>query len=101
MKPTIDIYLGSPIEQPSEQQFLLRLASDLRTRGESAIIFANFFAGPTHRQIDFFVVTSKCACHIELKSYTWPVFGRINGTWKLKSPAGELVSLEGHQNPYA
>jgi hypothetical protein len=101
MKPTIEIYLGSSIEQPSENQFLLRLSSDLTDRGESAIIFANFFAGSSSRQIDFFVLTSKCACHVELKNYTATVIGGMNGPWKLKRPDGEVVVLEDYQNAYA
>jgi energy-coupling factor transporter ATP-binding protein EcfA2 len=99
MKPVIDIYLGSPIEIPSEKQFLARLVSDLRSRDESAFIFANFHTGKNTVQVDFFVVTSKCACHIELKNYTAPVVGGVDGTWKLLAPNGDLV-VDRNKNPY-
>ncbi len=88
MKPTIDIYHGSLSNIVSEQTFLAQLSSDLLARGESGLIFANFFINSS--QIDFFVVTDKCACHVELKNYSLPIIGDINGTWKLKEPDGEL-----------
>jgi energy-coupling factor transporter ATP-binding protein EcfA2 len=99
MKPVIDIYLGSPIEIPSEKQFLARLVTDLRSRNESAFIFANFHTGKNTLQVDFFVVTSKCACHIELKNYTAPVVGGVDGTWKLLTPNGDL-EVDRNKNPY-
>jgi hypothetical protein len=55
MKPTIDIYHGSLSNVVLEQTFLARLSSDLKARGESALIFANFFVVGDSRQIDFFV----------------------------------------------
>ena len=51
MKPTIEIYVGSPLTIESEKQFLQHLSSDLVDRGESAVILANFFVGK--RCIDF------------------------------------------------
>jgi hypothetical protein len=100
MKPTIEIYHGALSDEVSEQTFLARLSSDLKARGESALIFANFFAGGNSRQIDFFVVTKKCACHVELKNYTLPVIGYKNGPWKLMQPDGELLVMHDRQNPY-
>src|SRR6266404_5518939 len=99
MKPVIDIYFGSPLELASEKEFLDRLVSDLRSRGESAFIFANFHTGKNTLQVDFFVVTSKCACHIELKNYTAPVIGGVDGTWKLIKPDGDFT-LDRNKNPY-
>lgn len=99
MKPVIDIYLGSPIEIPSEKQFLARLVSDFHSRNESAFIFANFHTTKNTLQVDFFVITSKCACHIELKNYTAPVVGGIDGTWKLLTPKGDM-QVDRNKNPY-
>jgi hypothetical protein len=100
MKPTIDIYHGGLSNIASEQTFLARLSSDLEARGESALIFANFFAGGDSRQIDFFVVSERCVCHVELKNYTLAVIGHKNGLWKLKQPDGTLLVLHDRQNPY-
>lgn len=97
MKTTIEIYLGSPLTIESEKQFLQHLSCDLGERGESALILANFFVGK--RRIDFLIVTSKCASHVELKNYTAPVIGRRNGLWKLRMPDGEELTIE-RENPY-
>lgn len=99
MKPVIDTYFGSPLEHASEKEFLERLTTDLLSHGESAFIFANFHTGKNSLQVDFFVVTSKCACHIELKNYTAPVVGSIDGPWKLITPSGEL-KVDRNKNPY-
>lgn len=101
MKPTIDIYLGSPIQISSEEHFLSRLVSDLNDQGENSLIFANFFAGKTAIQVDFLIITSRCACHVELKNYTAPVIGAANGAWQLILPDGESSPLGERQNPYA
>lgn len=98
MKPTIDVYHGSLSTITSEQSFLARLSSDLKARGVSALIFSNFFVNS--RQIDFFVITDKCACHVELKNYSLPVLGKRNGTWKLRHPNGEISELDERENPY-
>jgi len=99
MKNTVDVFVGSPIEIESERLFLDELSSDLIKRGQSAIIFANFFNTCKPIQIDFFVVTSKCACHIELKNWTAPVFGNRNGPWSIAQADG-TTKLLGKKNPY-
>ena len=43
MKPTIDLFIGSPIELESEKDFLGKLSAELLARGQPALIFANFF----------------------------------------------------------
>jgi hypothetical protein len=99
MKPTIDVYCGSPIEIESEKLFLGKLRADLLARGESALIFANFIPDKNPHQIDFLVVTARCACHVELKKLTAPIVGKINGPWSLILPEGKLSPLE-TKNPY-
>jgi hypothetical protein len=99
MKPTIDLYCGSPIELESEKHFLSKLSADLLAQGQSALVFANFFPDRNPHQIDFLLVTAQCACHVELKKLTAPVFGRINGPWALRMPDNSHSRL-GAKNPY-
>ena len=99
MKPTIDIYTGSPIEIESERSFLADLREALLARGESALIFANFFPEPSPSQVDFLVIARSCACHVELKNFSASVQGGVNGSWKLRQPHGGPEHLEA-KNPY-
>jgi energy-coupling factor transporter ATP-binding protein EcfA2 len=98
--PDILLFVGDLLEEPSEIQFLNRLSSDLIKLQKSAIIFTNFHAGKANQQIDFFVITPNCACVVELKNFTIPVFGQVNGPWELKSTDGTLVKSLGERNPY-
>src|SRR4051794_13391139 len=99
MNTTIDVYFGSPLEIDSEKAFLARLKEDLSCCGESALILANFFPPKNPHQIDFLVVTSRCACHVELKTLTAPVTGGLNGRWSLTRPNGSQSPLDA-KNPY-
>ena len=100
MNTTIDLYVGAPIEYESERQFLRRLRSDLQSKGESPIIFANFLVPKRNpvRQVDFLLILSKCVCHVELKGLAAPVVGEVNGDWSLRQPDGSMKSLGA--NPY-
>ncbi len=98
--PDILLFVGDLLQEPSEIQFLNRLTSDLHKRQQTAIIFTNFHIGKANQQIDFFVITPNCACVVELKSFTIPVFGQVNGPWELKSRDGNLVKSLGERNPY-
>ncbi len=40
---SIDVYIGSPLEQQSERSFLNRACDDLRKANCAAIILANFY----------------------------------------------------------
>jgi hypothetical protein len=99
MKNTIDVYCGSPLEIDSERNFLARLKVDLSSRGESALILANFFLPKSSLQIDFLVVRRHSVCHVELKALTLPVFGLQNGSWSLMRPDGSQKPLD-VKNPY-
>lgn len=93
MTVAIDVYIGSPLEQQSERSFLNQICDDFRQVNCAAIILANFYP-PTHpRQIDFFVVTERCAGLIELKAFNQPVEGGINGEWCLVLPDGSRKKL--------
>ena len=94
MKPTIDLFIGAPIDIDSEQLFLAQLSADFAAHGQSALILANFFTIKNPHQIDFLVVTGGCACHVELKKLTCPVVGGFNGLWHRMLPNNSRVPLE-------
>ena len=99
MKTPIDLFFGSPLEIESENLFLDHLLSELETWGEPAVVCANFLTQRNPHQIDFLVIVSRCVCHIELKSLTAPVVGKVNGPWNLRLPGGRRKALDG-KNPY-
>jgi hypothetical protein len=74
---TTTVYLGQPLDEPSEQSFLERLRADLRSRCTPALILANFITGHHFRQVDFLIVTAVRAVHCELKAYAFPVVGTV------------------------
>lgn len=96
---SIDAYIGAPLEHESERSFLNRICDDLRQTNCTAIILANFTPPTRPRQIDFFVVTERCAALIELKAFSQPVEGEINGEWALVLPDGSRKRLPS-PNPY-
>ncbi|HLN28165.1 MAG TPA: NERD domain-containing protein [Gemmataceae bacterium] len=98
MKTPIDIFCGSPLEIESEILFLDDLTSTLEAWGQPAVICANFLTERDPHQIDFLVITGRCACHVELKHLTAPVLGKVNGRWELQLPDGRPKTLDG--NPY-
>ena len=99
MSKTIDVFLGGPIEIESERAFLSRLVEDLTGRGVAALILANFHTPRDPHQVDFLVVTDAGGCHVELKHYTAPFSGGINGPWRRHLPDGSTHALE-PLNPY-
>ncbi len=96
----IDLFLGDPLQEPSEIQCLNTLCAHLEKRNAHAIIFSNFYAGRFKQQIDFLLITSNCACVVELKNYNVPVFGEINGPWELRNADGSLIEELSGRNPY-
>jgi DNA replication protein DnaC len=95
MKPTIEVYLGGPIQEQSEKDFLLRIKNAFRQENRNAIIFASFFART--RQIDFFLITDNCACLVELKAFIHRISGNTNGYWLQHLPDGTSKEIG---NPY-
>ena len=82
----VEVFLGKPIEVPSEQQFLARLQRDLQTLSVPARILANLQVGRLgDRQIDFVVITTQRTVLIELKTYPGQIVsGPRNGPWQVK-----------------
>lgn len=99
MSSEVEIYCGAPIEIRSEQAFLQRLQVDLEKGGEWALVLGNFCPDSKPLQIDFFVITQRVACLVELKTLGAPVRGGVNGPWFLVQGDGSQVPLSG-KNPY-
>ena len=97
MEPTIDVYLSEPIQEQSENDFLNRIKSAFREEGRNAIILGNFSV--LSRQVDFFLITENCACHVELKTSRYPISWGENGSWSQHLPDGSLKDM-GSPNPY-
>jgi hypothetical protein len=93
MTVSIDGYIGAPLEHESERSFLNQIYDDLLEANCAAIILANFYPPTYPRQIDFLVVTERCAGLIELKAFNQPVEGGINGEWALVQPDGSKKKL--------
>jgi hypothetical protein len=92
---TVRVYLGQPIDDPTERQFLERLREDLARLDVPCLILANFHAGHRQqRQVDFFVVTPWRVMLIELKGYRLPVVATINGPWAQIRPDGSRRPLD-------
>src|ERR1700736_4778705 len=96
---TTGVYLGSPIDDPTERHFLERLRGDLDRRGLPAMILANFMAGKTFRQIDFLIVRPDRTVHCELKGYSLPVIGTVNGPWHQIRADGSHQQVGDAKNP--
>jgi hypothetical protein len=94
---TIQVFLGDPIEDDSEQRVLSRLRADLGLRGIPARIFANFVAtGKQQRQVDLLVVTAARCIQVEVKCLDpdLPVIGQANGPWRQVLPGGQQRQLD-------
>ena len=73
-KPCIELFLGAPLQEPSEIQFFKEFTTSLEKHNTHAIVFANFYAGRLKQQVDFMVITPNCACVVELKSFLVHLF---------------------------
>jgi len=90
------IYLGSPIGEQSEVQFLRELVAALDRRSIPTCIVANFVTPRGNRQIDFLVRTPKRLVHIELKSLNQqlPLLASLNGRWEQVRPDGSRLQWD-------
>jgi energy-coupling factor transporter ATP-binding protein EcfA2 len=95
----VEIYWGDSPGVASEVRFLRQLEADLDDRRIPAVILANFFITRPSRQVDFFVITDAHVCHVELKGYSRPLVGQINGQWSSRRRDGSLEIID-RQNPY-
>ncbi|HEY4074299.1 MAG TPA: NERD domain-containing protein, partial [Herbaspirillum sp.] len=84
--PLIRIFIGEPVQNRSEHDCLLSVCDALRKTGNWAYIFANFHAAG--RQIDLVVMMEKSTLVIEVKGYSLPVRGNMNGQWEQLGPHG-------------
>ena len=96
---TIDIplFVGFPVEDPSERALIGRLRSDLTRLGVRATLYANFYP-PARRscQVDLLVRTDSHTAHIEIKGLRpdYPVRAGVNGLWVQIVPGGAQRPLE-------
>ncbi|HEX6006561.1 MAG TPA: nuclease-related domain-containing protein [Burkholderiales bacterium] len=96
---SIDIFFGRDIGNIAERRCLRRLLCHLTAVQTDAVVLANFVVGPQRRQVDMVVATPKTAVVVEIKGYTHPVHGDLNGPWHLDLGDGKTRSL-GPTNPY-
>lgn len=93
----IPLFVGSPVEEPSEQALIRRLRSDLERLGVCATLYANFFPEARRtRQVDLLVRTRCRTAHVEIKDLRrdYPVRGGLNGLWTQLLPDGTQRQLE-------
>jgi hypothetical protein len=81
------IYIGAPIEQDSEREFLASTVKWLEDRHVACVVLAN--AQINGRQIDCIVATSSGVSVVEVKSSYLPVRGDLNGSWERLHASGE------------
>ena len=94
---TVRLFVGDPIEEPSEKAFISRLRVDLERLGLRATLYANFFpAANKPRQVDVLVQTGNRTMHVEIKSLRpdYPVRASLNGPWVQLLPDGTERALE-------
>jgi hypothetical protein len=80
------IYIGAPIDQNSERQFLASTIRWLEERQVTYIALVNVHI--RGRQIDCIVATPKSVSVVEVKSSYLPVRGDLNGTWSRLDASG-------------
>ncbi|MGA9284115.1 MAG: nuclease-related domain-containing protein [Solirubrobacteraceae bacterium] len=88
---SVEVFLGNPIEIPSEKQFLARLLRDMRQQGAVCRIFGNLHVGRAACQVDFVVVTEHRTVLVELKTFPGPVVAAPkNGDWQVRVGAEDV-----------
>lgn len=96
---SIRSFSGGSITNRAENACVRRLQRDLVTAGTDAVLLRNIILGPQRRQIDLIVATASTAAVVEIKGYTHPVSGAVNGPWSLERDDGNRQQLDG-SNPY-
>jgi hypothetical protein len=88
---SVEVFLGNPIEIPSEKQFLARLQRDMRQQGAVCRIFGNLHVGREARQVDFVVATEHRTVLVELKTFPGPIVAAPkNGNWQVRVGATDV-----------
>ncbi|MCH8618024.1 nuclease-related domain-containing protein [Undibacterium sp. TS12] len=85
----VRIFIGAPIQYKSEDDCLHAICDLLIKNGKWAYVFANFNANG--RQIDFAVFTETTTVVIEVKGYSLPVRGTVNGLWEQIGPGTRKI----------
>ena len=98
MSPMTRLYIGSPIEHPSERAVLERIFDLISRDGRPAVVLANISLGS--RQIDVVVGLNDLALVIEAKGFTRPVRGSENGPWQVQVASGDWKNFGSPWNPY-
>jgi Nuclease-related domain len=90
---SVEVFLGNPIVEQSEQHMLARLQGDLNRLGIDARGLANVSLGGGLSQVDFVILTEQRVTLVEQKTYSGPVVaGPENGPWEVQ--VGEATVLE-------
>ncbi|AIY42072.1 hypothetical protein LT85_2914 [Collimonas arenae] len=84
--PLIHIFIGDTVQNRSEHDCLRTVCETLTKMRNWAYIFANFHAAG--RQIDLTVFTERTTLVIEIKGYSLPIRGGVNGQWEQLGPYG-------------
>ncbi|WP_162235325.1 nuclease-related domain-containing protein, partial [Sphingomonas sp. Leaf10] len=92
-------FSGDPVCNRAENACARRLQRDLETAGIDAVVLRNIIIGPQRRQIDLIVATASTAVVVEIKGYTHPVSGGVNGPWSLERDDGNRQQLDGDVTP--
>ena len=98
MLPMTRLYIGSPIQHPSERMVLERILDLISRDGRPAVVLANISLGS--RQIDVVVGLSDLGLVIEAKGFTRPVRGSENGPWQVLVASGDWKNFGSPWNPY-
>lgn len=89
-----EVFLGNPIDVPSEKQFLARLRRDLLERGVSGRILGNLQLGRAARQVDFLIVTECRTVLVELKTFPGPIVAAPkHGDWQVRVGAADVREI--------
>ncbi|HEV2770723.1 MAG TPA: nuclease-related domain-containing protein, partial [Solirubrobacteraceae bacterium] len=88
---SVEVFLGNPIDIPSEKQFLARVRRDLLERGVSGRILGNLQLGQAGRQVDFVIVTEHRTVLVELKTFPGPIVAAPkHGDWQVRVGAADV-----------
>jgi hypothetical protein len=89
--PSIDIFIGAPIEHKSERATLVRAVSFLSAQRIPAVVLANVNLGG--RQIDLVIGLDQGALVVESKALSSAVRGSESGDWQVRLRSGRWKEI--------